>query len=600
MAATRLATDVPVISLEAIANGSIQWTGAPVSEIGGVIEGPGWNEWVEHLKSRRRPRALGRLLPGRGDWLSWNLPRSIPEGTRRLLSRLAGLQRKTKARADASRWSHDADRWLSIAAARQPDARMALECLAWCHGLPRLASILGADVWCRLLGRLRTAAADGRKLDLVNEPWAQPLMAGELALTLSYLFPELAECRQFGATALGDLEAAMEVILDEEGLPKCSPRLLRPLLACWTRCQVMAARLDVRLSKQARRLYRDATLNVLRMSRQDGSQSLLNDSAGERNSDLLQAAVGLIGSRSIERVHRLASKRNVGKAKPQKRLPPPAVHSEAAQLGILRPTWQRSSPRLAISYRGPELLTELSVGRSMLWSGPWALELHVNGDARQVVSDWEELCWVSDADADYLELEIELTGNARVQRQILLARKDNVLFLADAVLLSEPGSLQYSASLPALQEDVAFEAAAETRDGHLVGGKQRSTVLPLALPEWRADRRGGTLSPTAAGLELRQSAQGQALYAPLLVDLDRRRAGKPATWRQLSVAEDRQLQRADVAVGYRAQLGGRQWLVYRSLAKQAVRTVLGQNLSTEFLFGRFHRSGKVDSLLEIE
>ncbi len=55
-----------------------------------------------------------------------------------------------------------------------------------------------------------------------------------------------------------------------------------------------------------------------------------------------------------------------------------------------------------------------------------------------------------------------------------------------------------------------------------------------------------------------------------------------------------------MAVGYRAQSGAAHWLLYRSLAPNGIRTVLGQNLSTEFLFGRFRRTGDVKRLIEIE
>ena len=88
--------------------------------------------------------------------------------------------------------------------------------------------------------------------------------------------------------------------------------------------------------------------------------------------------------------------------------------------------------------------------------------------------------------------------------------------------------------------------------------------------------------------------------APLLIDLDKKRLDEQLTWRHLSIAERRELQPADIAVGYRAQIGTRQWLFYRSLAAPAARTVLGQNLSTEFLAARFKQEGETDILVEIE
>ena len=45
----------------------------------------------------------------------------------------------------------------------------------------------------------------------------------------------------------------------------------------------------------------------------------------------------------------------------------------------------------------------------------------------------------------------------------------------------------------------------------------------------------------------------------------------------------------DVAVGFRAQSGDDQWLVYRSLGPAGNRAVLGQNISSEFYAGRFQR-----------
>ena len=87
---------------------------------------------------------------------------------------------------------------------------------------------------------------------------------------------------------------------------------------------------------------------------------------------------------------------------------------------------------------------------------------------------------------------------------------------------------------------------------------------------------------------------------PLMFDMDTKRMLRPATWRTLTVAENRAIQPADVAVGYRVQTGKEQWLFYRSLAERGNRTLLGQNLSSEFLAARFNRNGETDPLLEIE
>ena len=87
--------------------------------------------------------------------------------------------------------------------------------------------------------------------------------------------------------------------------------------------------------------------------------------------------------------------------------------------------------------------------------------------------------------------------------------------------------------------------------------------------------------------------------SPLFIDLDPQRLGKKLTWRQLTVAEKLVIQSHDVAVGYRVQVGDRNWLVYRSLAEKGNRTVLGQNFSTTFALARI-TGGEAEKLIEIE
>ena len=201
---------------------------------------------------------------------------------------------------------------------------------------------------------------------------------------------------------------------------------------------------------------------------------------------------------------------------------------------------------------------------------------------------------------DYLELSIELTAGARLERQILLARDELFLLLADNIHGNGPGNISHCMRLP-LDNSVSFVPEQETREGLLTAGKPIGRVLPLALPEWRTDPRFGELTMTEGRLQLEQQRLGENLACPLLVDLRRSRLSKQCTWRQLTVAEALEIQPHDVAVGYRAQCGKQQWLIYRSLTEPANRSLLGQNLSSECLVARFLApSGEIDELLEIE
>jgi hypothetical protein len=307
---------------------------------------------------------------------------------------------------------------------------------------------------------------------------------------------------------------------------------------------------------------------------------------------MFHAALALVEDPAVHAAASVGTKR--GKVAP----PSPAWHSEEAALGLLRRNWLADGEMLAVRYDDRRVLCELTAGKHVFWSGQWTVDVRCDGKSLEQRSDWDHVCWVSDDDTDYLELEARFTGGVRVQRQMLLAREDRLLYLADAVLGQTEGSLEYRGVLP-LIDTVKSSPAEETREIVLTVSRSMR-VMPLALPEWRRDPRGGALERTSAGLELSQQAVSRRLYAPLLIDLDPRGLRQPLTWRQLTIAEDRHLVPAEVAVGYRAQLGRRQWLIYRALGERANRTLLGSNLVSEFMFARFSADGEAQPLLEIE
>jgi hypothetical protein len=176
-----------------------------------------------------------------------------------------------------------------------------------------------------------------------------------------------------------------------------------------------------------------------------------------------------------------------------------------------------------------------------------------------------------------------------------------VLYLADIVVAADrlPRKLRHSIRLP-LGGAAEWVPEEETRDGVIFGRKLRAAVLPLALSEWRADPRGGSLEKENGQLTLTQEARGRALCCPLFFDLDRKRSKLECTWRQLTVGESMEIVPRDAAVGFRAQSGCEQWLIYRSLGPAANRTVLGQNIAGEFSAGRFRYTGKYKEWIEIE
>jgi hypothetical protein len=268
-------------------------------------------------------------------------------------------------------------------------------------------------------------------------------------------------------------------------------------------------------------------------------------------------------------------------------------------VSVLRSGWPASDARLVAVYHDESVRVEIGSRKQVFWSGEWGLEVLQDGQPLRPTGPWEEVCWESAGGVDYLELEIDLGSGVRVQRHLALAGKDNFVFLADSILGSRPARLEYRGWLR-LAPGMSLAPAKASREGFVEGRGRRALVLPLALPEWRIDTRPGALAMVEDRMELSQSATGSALFAPLFVDLDRRRFARPYTWRQLTVGENLAIQPPDVAVGYRVMVGRQQWLVYRSLAPAANRSLLGHNLVSGMLLARFDRKGEVESLVEIE
>jgi hypothetical protein len=555
----------------------------------------GWALWRKHL-GKRKLRALAELFSHRQPALLWAVPAVCNTSEVEQLVNLLG--RPGEAGRDAAGVENAAKLWLHSAEVAPADLPFALKCLAWGAALPALVEQLPQDVWWQVCNGLAGVAGDERR---AADPLAVQLLHVELPVLLAYCFPELAACASLAAIAHRTLEKSPIEPLDENALVHGS-RLdtLWPLLACWTRARLLGRGNDSIWSEEAQRQFARLVEYVVRLTRLDGSQVFSAPGSPALNKRLLKTALRLTNHAKTRRIAELAvsGTKDGGDVS---RGPNPAFELESAGLAVLRNNWRRRSPQLAINHSARELTSELSIGKTRYWSGSGSLEVRIDGKALTSDHPWDQLCWTSDEDVDYLELEIDLAEGVRVQRLIALARQDHFLFIGDAVLAEQPGKIEYRSVLP-LAAEVAFQGEKETREGLITTPHGPSLrVLPLALGEWRTGSTCGKLQGTSQGLELTQTAQGEALFAPLFVDLDPRRLDKEVTWRQLTVGKNRAAVPLDEAVGYRVQVGRNQWVFYRSLGGAATRTVLGRNLYNELLIGRFQTTdGSVKTILEIE
>ncbi len=225
-----------------------------------------------------------------------------------------------------------------------------------------------------------------------------------------------------------------------------------------------------------------------------------------------------------------------------------------------------SDSPLSLEVIGPKGLT--------LLAGRWPLQVELDGQAQIQLDDWDEVCWYSDDEVDYLEVEAKFGDECIVQRQMILFHEDHMVMLADALLGDRDGNWSMQSSLP-LGAGMRYEEAAATREGWIVTpAGARCVVLPLAQPEWRKQLCNMKTLVENDSLVMRATTMASRMYSPVLISLKPTHADKPLTWRQLTVGEDLVIVPPSVAVAFRVQIGREQWLIYRTLAEATRRTAL--------------------------
>jgi hypothetical protein len=522
---------------------------------------------------------------------------------------LSLLERYTERPASSSTIVAELSAWTAALPSAEPRWQLGIEALAWANVLPLLAQLLPQDTWLGLVDELAKLAGDAAQLNPPDNPLAHQLLAVELPLTLAYLFPVLPRCTALASQAKKLWSWGAEEATDGEGLLAGKHvAQSKALLACWTRLQALLAQDQARdIDEDVQAQFEWLLQQTLRLTREDGSICFGAPGAQSDTVELIKSALAFTNDSDDQALAKLALEG--AKAKPPAKKPAkdkkvpaqpePCIHSEWSSAALLRGSWTRGAPRVSVAYGAKTVFTELLANEQLLLRGDWTVEVSIDGWKWQPDSDWEEVCWHTDEDVVYLELETKLTDGWKLQRQIMLASQDKVLFLSDAILGEQPAQLAYRGVLP-LHSGVRFLPAADTREGFLANKKTQAIVLPLALPEWRSEPGRGELAATADGLELTQAHTGRRMFAPLWIDLRSDRLRKECTWRQLTVVEQLAIQPRDVAVAYRVQSGSDQFALYRSLAKKANRTFLGQNVVHEFFSARFKTDGTTDTLLEIE
>jgi len=474
-----------------------------------------------------------------------------------------------------------------------------------------------AATWAlsRLARRRQTAGSAGRLLEtLVAEASVaaaaladRDTRPGRFLVVLSRLFAGVEACRE-GATAVG--EAVAEEIgrlVTADGavvLPGSAAVIER--VGRWTRIREAFTLLDAAgWHDETERRWAAAAAATLRLLGSRGRGCGCGEPMPAAATAAVVDAVAESGGRRARRTARCVQRGSC----PSPRgggLLPLDLHDATAATAVIRTDWGRDAVRVLVDYRDTAPHLEIVAGDRVLLDGAWEWSLTAGGRPLDADGGWTAMAWESDRKAAFLEIAAPLAGGLRLERQVVVLRRERIVLLADAVTPAGDGpgresiidgDLTWRSSVR-LAARLEAEQADETREVLVYDGAMRCMVLPLGLPEWRVAGSGG-LAPAAGVLALEQRGR-RRLYAPLWIDCDPARIDRPLTWRQLTVADTRRNLPPHQAAGFRVQAGNEQWLLYRALDAVRNRTLLGCNVSSGFLLGRVRRSGEVARTVEIE
>lgn len=437
--------------------------------------------------------------------------------------------------------------------------------------------------------------------------------AGELAWQAGLLFAGVKGASQWLNTGRRTIKTELLERTDTDGTPAAA---ILPRLTLWLASLVRAAswaerfRADLWDDESARRFHLLVRVagglcrgdGRLAMSGVAGPAVFLLASAarlsGWRENSHLAKYLSDVENGQAETRSSLAGR--AGRpAKSKGRSQRPVTQSDWARFACLRTGWTTDADVLAVAHHRDTPVLELSALGVPLVSGAWEIEVAIDGRPVRLPPEWSCICWFSDADGDYLELQACPARGVTIDRQVLLSRTARFALFADCISARRGARIDYVSRLPVVERAAAKPDRA-TRECGLKAPGVSARVFPLALPAERVMSTPGSFAALDGRLELRQTATG-GLYAPVVIDWHPARRRSYTDWRRLTVSEDGRRLASDIACGHRLRIGGHQLLIYRSLKRsEQPRAVLGHHTLHETVIGRFTPGGGVEPILLVE
>ncbi len=214
--------------------------------------------------------------------------------------------------------------------------------------------------------------------------------------------------------------------------------------------------------------------------------------------------------------------------------------SDWGKVACLRNHAGRNADVFAITHHQRLPKIDFSPFGQALFQGQWELEVSLDNSPVKLPDEWACVCWHTDSDGDYLELQFTLNENLRIERQVFLSRTDHFLVMADCVSGAGDAVIHYTARWP-MVEAAKVHRNDWSRERIISLGNITLRSFPLALPmeivQSTSGRWDRSESTDELCLELKQTGKG-GLYAPVVFDWTPARQNSDADWKTLTITEN--------------------------------------------------------------
>jgi hypothetical protein len=305
---------------------------------------------------------------------------------------------------------------------------------------------------------------------------------------------------------------------------------------------------------------------------------------------------GRVRSRRRKRIRRSVSSRKLRSGRKNS----VSWQSDVASAALMRSDCEPFADLLVMEWHSAVPVMSLAALGLPVFTGPWPLQVEVDGRPIDTTATWNCTCWFLDDEVAFAELESQNVQGIRFLRHALLSRIGHYAVLTDSVTCEDPGHQVRMTSSISMRPQIGVERDDVTRELVLQSGDVSVRAFPLWLPDDRIDFSPGRFLQEEGRLSYAAVGQG-GVTAPILLDWHPGRKKQAADWCRLTVAEARRPVTDYEASGFRFRVGEQQLLIYRSLQLPKVhRTILGLHTVHESVYGRVTANGAVEAIVQVE